>query len=394
VKYTKFLKKKKKEYISSGFIIDERELNNNLFDFQKYIVKISLQKGRFSIFADCGLGKTLMQLSWAEQVCKYTKGEVLILAPLAVVQQTKEESKKFNINLSKITITNYDQLENVNCESFSGVVLDESSILKSQNSKTKNKIISSFKSTKYKLCCTATPSPNDHMELGNHSEFLGAMSYTEMLAMFFVHDGGETSKWRLRKHAKDAFWKYVCTWSISVSDPKTLGFPMEGYELPEINYIEHIIKTKCEPGRLFQTKKVSATDIHKDLRSTIKARISKTAEIVDSIDGQCIVWGLQNLETDGLKKNIPDCKNVQGSDKPEKKANDLIGFAHKEYENLVTKTSIASFGMNYQQCSNMIFCSYDFKFEAFYQAVRRCYRFGQKNTVIHLKLNQCLLYTF
>jgi DNA modification methylase len=391
MKYKQFLETKAKQHISSGFEIYESDLNNSLFDFQKYIVKIALMKGRFAIFADCGLGKTLMQLEWANQVVKYTRKPVLILAPLAVVPQTIEEGIKFGIECGRptsdymIKVTNYEQLDNIDTSKYSGVVLDESSILKGATSKTKQKLFDLFDITPYKLCCTATPSPNDHTELGNHCQFLGTMKYLEMLAMYFVHDGGETSKWRLRKHAQDDFWKFVCTWSISVDKPETLGFKMDGYKLPEINYIEHIIPTEKDDGLLFRDGIVSATDLHADLRLTIDKRIDKVCELVNESDEQWIIWGLQNRETEGLKKVINDSKNVQGSDKPQKKADNLIGFAHEEYRNLITKTSIASFGMNYQQCHNMIFCSYDFKFEAFYQAVRRCYRFGQTETVnVHI----------
>ena len=240
--YQDFLKTKKKSFIESGFIAND--LNPNLFDFQKHIVKIALQKGKFAIFADCGLGKTLMQLSWAEAVYNHTNKKALILAPLAVVEQTKDEAIRFNVNLDSFDITNFDQLKNIDTSIYSGIVLDESSILKGRDGKLSRLIIDSFVNTPYKLACTATPSPNDHMELGQHSEFLGAMTYLEMLAMFFVHDGGETSKWRLRKHATDPFWKYVCTWSISLDNPKTLGFDDCGYDLPEIEYIEHIIPVK------------------------------------------------------------------------------------------------------------------------------------------------------
>ena len=383
--YKEFLESKKKTFISSGFDIKENDLNNNLFDFQKYIVKTALHKGRFAIFADCGLGKTLMQLSWAYEVAKYTQGKVLVLAPLAVIPQTIKECDKFGIDKTNLVFTNYEQLKNIDTSVFSGVVLDESSILKGRDGKLSRFIIESFKNTPYKLACTATPSPNDHMELGQHSEFLGAMSYLEMLAMFFVHDGGETSKWRLRKHAKDNFWKYVCTWSIAVDNPSTLGFDMKGYDLPEIEYIEHIIPVENNTNTLFGDVAVSATDLNKDLRRSIDLRIDKVKELVNSNDEQWIVWGLQNLETDKLSKVLKESKNVQGSDKPEIKAKNLIGFAEEEYENLITKTSIASFGMNYQQCNNMVFSSYDFKFEQFYQAVRRCYRFGQKNKVkVHI----------
>lgn len=383
MEYNKFLETKKKSFLESGFNIDENELNKNLFDFQKFTVKTALSKGRFAIFADCGLGKTLMQLSWAEAVFNHTNKKVLILAPLAVVEQTKEEAIKFGINSDCFDITNYDQLKNVeNINSYSGVVLDESSILKGRDGKLSSLIISSFKNTPYKLACTATPSPNDHMELGQHSEFLGAMSYLEMLAMFFVHDGGETSKWRLRKHAKDPFWKYVCSWSIAIDKPDTLGFNHNGYDLPEIEYIEHIIPTENNTQSLFGDVAVSATDLHKDLNRSFDGRLKKAIELVNSNDEQWIVWGLKNNETDYIAKQLDNAINVQGSDSPEYKAKHLNGFAKNEFKTLVTKTSIASFGMNYQQCHQMVFMSYDFKFEAFYQAVRRCYRFGQKNKVI------------
>ena len=383
--YKDFLKTKEKSFTSSGFDIDEAELNTNLFDFQKHVVKIALKKGRFALFEDCGLGKTVQQLSWAEAVYNHTNMPVLILAPLAVVNQTKNEAKKFAINNNCFEINNYDQLKNIDCSMYSGVVLDESSILKGRDGKLSRLIIDSFKETPYKLACTATPSPNDHMELGQHSEFLGAMGYLEMLAMFFVHDGGETSKWRLRKHAQDDFWKYVCTWSISIDNPETLGFHVDGYNLPEIEFVEHIIKMENNTQSLFGDVAVSATELHRDLKRSFDARINKTIELVNGSDEQWIIWTLKNDEATHLNKVINDSVNVQGSDKAEVKAKNLNGFAEKAFTNLITKTSIASFGMNYQQCFNMIFTSYDFKFEAFYQAVRRCYRFGQKNkVVVHL----------
>ena len=383
--YKKFLETKKKSFLESGFEVEESDLNNNLFDFQKFAVKTALNKGRFALFFDCGLGKTLMQLSWSEAVFNHTQKKVLILAPLAVVEQTKDEALKFGISLDCFDITNYDQLKNTDTSIYAGVVLDESSILKGRDGKLSSMIIQEFKNTPYKLACTATPSPNDHMELGQHSEFLGAMSYLEMLAMFFVHDGGETSKWRLRKHAKDPFWKYVCTWSMACDNPSTLGFCHDGYSLPEIEYIEHIIPVENNTNTLFGDVAVSATDLHKDLNRSFDLRIKKTKEIVDNSKGQVIVWGLKNNETDTVVKILEDAINVQGSDKPEYKAEHLNGFAKGKFKTLVTKTSIASFGMNYQNCNEMIFMSYDFKFEQFYQAVRRSYRFGQKNKVrVHI----------
>jgi DNA modification methylase len=390
--YLKFLETKTKTFIESGF--EAKNTNKNLFPYQKHVVELACMKGRFALFEDCGLGKTLQQLAWAEQVEKHTKKPVLILAPLAVVPQTIQEGVRFGINVMQydfsevergIYITNFDQLKNIDCSLFSGIVLDESSILKGKDGKLSTLIIDSFKQTPYKLACTATPSPNDHMELGQHSEFLGAMSYLEMLAMFFVHDGGETSKWRLRKHAADDFWKFVCTWSISIDNPKTLGYEMKGYNLPSIEYIEHIISVENQTETLFVTANVSATDLNRDLRRSLDDRIKKVVELVNSNDEQWIVWGLSNIETDLLSKSIDGAINVQGSDKPEIKAKNLLGFANNDFRVLITKTSIASFGMNYQNCCNMVFCSYDFKFEAFYQAVRRSYRFGQKRDVsVHI----------
>lgn len=391
--YRKFLESKRVQTIASGFDVDESQLNENLFPFQRDTVKIALKKGRFALFFDCGLGKTIMQLEWANQVYKYTNKPVLILAPLAVVEQTIDEADHFDLICERydnqiqpgVYISNYDQLKNIDTSYFSGVVLDESSILKGQGRKTSTLIINSFRNTPYKLACTATPSPNDHMELGQHSEFLGAMSYLEMLAMFFVHDGGETSKWRLRKHAKDDFWKYVCTWSMSMDNPCSFGYHDDGYTLPEINYIEHIIPVENNTGSLFADVAVSATDLNKDLKRTREKRIDLAENLVNNSDEQWIVWGLQNAETDQLARQINDSVNVQGSDKAEFKAKHLNGFAKGEFKCLVTKTSIASFGMNYQNCHNMIFASYDFKFEQFYQAVRRSYRFGQKKPVnVHI----------
>jgi DNA modification methylase len=386
MEYQEFLKTKRKTFIESGFDVNENKLNKNLFDFQKYAIKTSLKKGKFALFFDCGLGKTLMQLSWAEAVFNKTKKKVLVLAPLAVVEQTKDEAIKFGVNLKSFDITNYDQLKNIeNINQYSGIVLDESSILKGRDGKLSNLIITTFKTTPYKLACTATPSPNDHMELGQHSEFLGAMGYLEMLAMYFVHDGGETSKWRLRKHAKDPFWKYVCTWSMACDRPQTLGFEHCGYDLPEIEFIEHVIPVENNTETLFGDVAVSATDLHRDLKRSFDLRIEKTKEIVNNSNEQWLIWTLKNDEADLLSKEINNSINVQGSDNPEYKAKYLNGFAKNEFQNLITKTSIASFGMNYQNCSNMVFTSYDFKFEAFYQAVRRCYRFGQKNKVkVHI----------
>ena len=385
MKYEEFLKSKEKTFIESGFEVDENDLNPLLKDFQKYGVTTALRKGRFAFFFDCGLGKTFCQLEWSRLVNYKTNHKVLILAPLAIVEQTKKEAVKFNIDIDVFDITNYDQLKNIDVSIYGGIVLDESSILKGRDGKLSSLIISKFRNFKYKLACSATPSPNDHMELGQHSEFLNGMTYLEMLAMYFVHDGGETSKWRLRKHAEDDFWKYVSSWSMAIDKPDTLGFNGVGYNLPEIEFIEHIIKVENNNYTLFADVAVSATDLHKDLKRTFDDRINKTIELVNSNDENWIVWALSNDETNTLNKKIDEAINVQGSDKPEFKAKHLNGFANNDFRVLITKTSIASMGMNYQNCHNMVFTSYDFKFEQFYQAVRRCYRFGQEFKVkVHL----------
>ena len=385
MKYEEFLKSKEKTFIESGFEVDENDLNPLLKDFQKYGVTTALRKGRFAFFFDCGLGKTFCQLEWSRLVNYKTNHKVLILAPLAIVEQTKKEAVKFNIDIDVFDITNDDQLKNIDVSIYGGIVLDKSSILKGRDGKLSSLIISKFRNFKYKLACSATPSPNDHMELGQHSEFLNGMTYLEMLAMYFVHDGGETSKWRLRKHAEDDFWKYVSSWSMAIDKPDTLGFNGVGYNLPEIEFIEHIIKVENNNYTLFADVAVSATDLHKDLKRTFDDRINKTIELVNSNDENWIVWALSNDETNTLNKKIDEAINVQGSDKPEFKAKHLNGFANNDFRVLITKTSIASMGMNYQNCHNMVFTSYDFKFEQFYQAVRRCYRFGQEFKVkVHL----------
>lgn len=388
--YKEFLAKKIKSIDETGFDIQDEMLNNNLFPFQRYIVKTALKKGRYAIFADCGLGKTLMQLEWANQVNKNTNKPVLILAPLAVSGQTISEGDKFGIDISKakesnnqgIVITNYEQIDNIDCTEFAGVVLDESSILKNFEGETKKKIIDSFYHTKYKLACTATPSPNDPMELGNHAEFLNIMSRNEMLAMYFVHDGGETSKWRLKGHAVKTFYSFVPSWGIMLSNPSNIGFPMDGYDLPSLNIQEKQIKTdRRDNGQLFNDTAISAIDFNNELRLTKLERMDEVVNLVNNSKENFIIWIKQNEEGELLRKLIPDAVEVKGSDSPEYKEKMLLGFAKNEFRVLITKTKIAQFGLNYQNCRNQVFASLDFSFEGLYQAIRRSYRFGQKNEV-------------
>lgn len=380
MEYKEFLESKQKKHIESGF--ECNTLNEKLFPFQSFIVKRALKAGKYAIFADCGLGKTFQQLEWAYQVSKHTNKPVLVLAPLAVVGQTLEQGNIFGIDMSKIEVTNYEQLENIDCTIYGGIVLDESSILKNFEGALRNLIIEKFKNTPYKLACTATPSPNDPMELGNHAEFLDVMSRNEMLAMYFVHDGGETAKWRLKGHATKLFYQFVGTWSIMLSNPSDIGFTMDGYDLPSLNFIEkQIVTDKRDNGQLFNDVAISATNFNQELRLTKIERLSEVIEIVNNSTENFIIWIKQNEEGEYLKKLIPDAIEVKGSDSNEWKKDKLLGFANNEFRVLITKTKIASFGMNYQNCKNQIFASLDFSFEGLYQAIRRSYRFGQKHEV-------------
>jgi hypothetical protein len=380
--YDEFLLQKKKSFVDAGFNISLDELNPLLFPFQKFCVQTALRKGKFAFFEDCGLGKTFQQLEWANQIIKKTGKPVIILAPLAVVDQTYQEAKHFNIDTTDICIINYDQLHNVDVSKFIGVVLDESSIIKNFDGATRKLIIDLFSNTPYKLACTATPSPNDPMELGNHSEFLNVMPYNEMLAMFFVHDGGDTAKWRLKGHAKQRFYEWVSEWAVMLSDPADIGFRMDGYHLPSLNLVEHKIKTENrENGQLFNDVAVSATNFNSELRLTKVERLSQVADIVNNSTESFIIWVKQNEEGEELKKLIPESIEVKGGDTDTWKKSKLLGFANNEFRVLITKTKIAALGMNWQNCHNQVFASLDFSFEGLYQGIRRSYRFGQQYPV-------------
>lgn len=389
--YFELLERKKKRAVESGFEIDESVLNPVLFPFQKWGVKRALKAGKYAFFWDCGLGKTISQLEWLQQVANHTNKSVLIVCPLAVLEQTIREGVKFgyavkeydgDLSSNGIYITNYDQLENVDCTPFIGVVLDESSIMKNFQGKTKQLIIDKFKHTPYKLCCTATPSPNDTTELCNHAEFLDVMTRNEMLAMYFIHDGGKTSDWRIKGHAEESFWDFVSTWAIMLNKPSDAGFSNDGYDLPPLNLRETVIETpKRDNWKLFNDSAVNATDFHKELRETTDLRLNKVAEIVNASDEQFIVWIGQDAEGVYLRKLIPDAVEVKGSDSRDYKKDKLLGFANGDFRVLITKLKIAQFGLNYQNCHNQIFASLDFSFEATYQGIRRSYRFGQEHAV-------------
>ena len=394
--YQEFLEQKKQQRIESGFVVKDEDMNPALFPFQKYCVKRALAVGKFALFEDCGLGKTIQQLEWSQKVCEKIDKPVLILAPLAVISQTIKEGEKFGYVVKEIGdmdyqqdietgiyITNYDNMDHIEAYHFGGVVLDESSILKNFQGKTRTALIDEFRNTPYKLACTATPSPNDTTEICNHSEFLDVMSRTEMLAMYFVHDGGSTSDWRLKGHAKQMFWDFVSTWAVMLNKPSDIGFDDTGYDLPPLNVVQEIVETpKRDNGMLFNTTAVSATEYHKELRETYQIRLNRVAQIVNARqDENFIIWIGHDDEGKYLRSLLPDAIEVKGSDSKQSKKDMLLGFGRGEFRVLITKLKIAQFGLNYQNCHNQIYASLDFSFEATYQGIRRSYRFGQTEQV-------------
>lgn len=386
IDYIDFINKKDFILKSSGFDVDISELNPAMFDFQKDIVRWALKKGRCAIFADCGMGKTLMQLEWGQKIHEYTQGKVLILAPLSVASQTQKEGEKFgykvNICESKadvkdgLNITNYEKLDKFECGEFSGIILDESSILKSFTGKVRNQIIEYFSKTPFKLACTATPAPNDFMELGNHSEFLGIMTRSEMLSMYFVHDGGQTSKWRLKRHAESIFWQWMASWSVFIDNPANLGYKVEGYNLPKLN-IYQIIVDGDEPV----TESLTLTQRRNARKESLELRCKAAADLVNSNDEQWLVWCDLNDESHRLWELCEDSWEIKGADKASYKTETMLDFSDDMIKCLITKPSIAGFGMNWQQCHNMIFVGLSDSYEAYYQALRRCWRFGQTQEV-------------
>jgi len=338
--YEQFLSQKKKVHIQSGF---EPEIETpHLFQFQKWVVGRALKAGKYAVFSGTGTGKSRMQLTWADQVLKHTGKPALLLTPLVVSAQTRSEAVKISVSLESIHINNYEQLENIDISIYGGIALDEGSILKNHEGAYRNLIIDKFKATPYKSIWSATPAPNDPMEIGNYSEFLDVLPRNEMLAMYFVHDGGQTSKWRLKKHAENVFWKWVSTWAVMFQHPKDIGFDQEGYDLPPLNIIERkIITKKRDNGKLFNDTAVSATNYNAELRLTRTERLSIATEIANSNDEQYIIWIKQNEEGAILRKLIPGSVEVQGSDTNEYKETELLKFANGKTRVLITKSKIA-----------------------------------------------------
>ena len=386
--YQEFLKTKEYTYQNTGFDIELEELNSNLFDFQKQIVKWALKKGRCALFLDTGLGKTICQLEFANQVCCRENGKALILAPLAVSKQTKKEGEKFGIEVNicrtqedvkdGINITNYEMINHFNPSEFVCVVLDESSILKATLGKMSNQIIDMFRFTPYKLACTATPSPNDYIEFGNHSDFLNVMSRTEMLATFFINDAKE-NQWRMKRHAENKFWEWLASWAMVVKNPADIGYPDERYNLPILNIQHIIIDSKVKRGQLLPVVAKDLQERREARKESLVDRVNKVGELIKDMDS-CLVWVDFNDESELIHKQY-NMIEVKGSDTDKHKEDSMIGFADGDIKFLVSKPSICGFGMNFQKCHNMIFCGISDSYEKFYQAVRRCYRFGQEKEV-------------
>jgi DNA modification methylase len=393
--YESFVKSKRRSEIATGH--KPGDLNEHLFDFQHAIVSWAVRRGRAAIFADTGLGKTLMQLAWADEVQSHTGGIIVVLAPLAVSEQTIEQGKTFGIEVKRIPhgeaptepgvwITNYERIDAIDFTELHGIVLDESSILKSHNGKTRTAIIESCQSVPYRLSCTATPSPNDFEELGNQCEFLGVMTRTEMLATYFVNDTGDTGTWRLKGWGASMFWSWMGTWSVVLRNPSDIGFDGSKYILPAPVYHEHVVETEQLGDELFARPAQTMLERRKAQRDSIEARCRALADVVNADKSEpWLIWTHLNDEAELLAELIPGAVNVQGSDSPESKTKNMMAFTHGELRVLISKPKICGYGMNWQHCARMAFVGLDDSFEKFYQAVRRCYRFGQtRSVVVHL----------
>lgn len=392
--YDQFIQGKSRKAESFGF--DPMPFTAPLFDWQKQVVGWAVRKGRAALFEDCGLGKTIQQIEWAHQVMLKTSGKVLILTPLAVAHQTAAEAVKFGIKAcvvesgsecsgTGIFITNYEKLDHFDGVDFAGVVLDESSILKSFQGKLRRKLTSRFASTRFRLCCTATPSPNDYTEFGQHADFLGICSRDQMLATFFINDTFNTGDWRLKKHAEMSFWEWVSSWAACISKPSDIGFSDDGYNLPPLNMesitvdVDWTVDT--DESELFRFPSMSATTMHKELRMTADDRVAKVADLVNGSTEQWIVWCNTNDESHKLNVSINDAVEVRGGDSSKHKERAADDFIAGKTRVLISKAGIYGYGLNLQCCRNVAFVGLSYSFEDFYQALRRCYRFGQHREV-------------
>lgn len=389
--YEEFLKTKELKTIQAGFDVPEEWLSDKLFPFQRDIIRWALKKGKCAILTGCGTGKSFMLLMWAECVFKKTGGNILIVSPLSVVKQTAREAEKFgimNVNICRtgedvkegLNITNYEMVEHFNPDDFVAVILDESSILKSFTSKTTKEFTDRFRKLPYKLLCTATIAPNDYTEIGTSCEFLGIMSRTEMLATYFVHDSGKTSDWRLKKAGASKFWEWMATWAMYFNSPADLGYHVEGYDLPALNIKTILTESKVNDYEMFVKVAETLEERRAARKESLEDRTDKAKELTDNGE-QWLIWVDYNDESEILKKKISDCVEIKGADDPERKAQASIDFANGDIRCLVSKPSIFGFGSNFQSCHNEIFCGLSDSYERFYQAIRRCWRFGQTEEV-------------
>ena len=395
MEYQEFLKKKQVYDIPTG-IKDVPKLNESLFNFQRDVVSWACRRGRAAIFEGTGLGKSFQELSWANALYEATGERTLIFTPLAVAAQMKREAVKFGIDCAHVSkqdesnapilITNYQKLEHFDLSKFRGIVLDESSILKNQTGHYRTQLINTCKQVPYRLAATATPSPNDYMELGNHSEFCGIMSYTDMLSTFFVHDAGETQAWRLKGHAEEAFWKWMASWAVMFQNPSDIGYDGSKYELPKLHQIQHTVGVEYKPcvdtGMLFPLEAQGLGERLKARRATIDERVKKAAEIVNDNKNEVnVIWCNLNDESAMLEKLIPNSVQIVGSMSEEKKEQILLDFEKGNIQNLISKPSLTGFGLNWQHCNNTVFVGLNDSFEQIYQAIRRFWRFGQTKEV-------------
>ena len=380
--YDEFLDRKRIVDEPTG-LIDLPDLPEQLFPFQRDIVRWALRRGRAAIFANTGLGKSFMELAWGRAICEATGGNVLLLTPLSVAGQMVREAGKFGLRAKQcarqedvepgVTVTNYAKLHHFDLSQFVGVILDESSILKAFDGKTRTMLIDACAKVPYRLCATATPAPNDFTELGNHAEFLGVMSVTGMQATFFVHDSGDTGKWRLKGHAEDDFWQWMCSWSVLLRRPSDLGYDDGAYDLPPMNQVEHIVPVEGDAARTL-SERLRAR------RNSLEQRVAFAATLVPE-DRPCMLWANLNDECAALAEMIPGAVDLRGSDKEEEKERKIKGFVSGDIRVLISKPSICGFGLNFQHCADTVFVGLNDSFEQVYQAVRRFWRYGQTKTV-------------
>lgn len=390
--YLDLISRKSASASASGFVV--QDVSPHLFDHQRDLTRWALRRGRAALFAQTGLGKTAMLLEWARHVAKF--GRVLIFAPLAVGPQIEREAARFGVDAvyrriddgSRIIITNYEMRHRFDPSLFVGVILDESSILKSFTGRIRTELIDAFQRTPYRLACTATPAPNDYTELGNHAEFLGIKTRAEMLAEFFVHDGGSVADWRLKGHAVTPFWRWVATWGAVVSKPSDLGYDDGGFKLPPLHMRAHVIPDDdhdiAATGQLFSMPAVGLLEQRKAKRETIGQRVRKAADLVTECGrDQSIVWCELNPEQDAIAKELGDaCVDIQGSTPDELKLERIARWLRGDVLTLVSKIRIFGFGMNFQNCWHPIFIGASNSYEGPYQAIRRCWRFGQLHPVM------------